>query len=1072
MNRFLLIAALLSGAWPGPARGAGPLNLIVNPSFERGARGWKGAWRETVPNVVTDESRARAGRRFLALTADGANAGVDGVPLRVGSDFDAARPHRVAACVANQGIAHGGFGLRFYCYDARGRILAMKSVGGLGPASSPSGWRTIEAAVGPQTDFPFPDDLDHVVVRVSFWAEDGNCRGTVLVDDVFFGPAEGEPAPRPRRFERCARGTVAVWSDAVPGAPGHGDPEWLASLLREAGFGAHLLTTDEFVDAGVLRTDCFDLVILPYGAFYPAEGADALRRFLRSGGALITLGGPCFRRPLYRTPDGWTDRVAQPSATKPPRPVVVLSAESAASLAKTIEGGPQPGEVSLVRDDEGRPALRVELPHLETYEYVRFPTESTAEYGVLRFRARGDEATRHLCIETNESDGSRWKAVVDLSTGWRTYEIAAPEFVAYATEHRGDRGDYFHPERVRRVAFGFPASLVGRGPRAFEISQIAWCPSSVTPEQFAAGSMRFSVSTDLVRAFGSELKNADRGGDVTAFFNAPAFRGPEGLRAAADQFVFPPDLETPDPVVGFAATLLEDNALLLYRRTPTAARPFLPTERLARAIPLLVTERAEPAGSLFVHTAGPYRDTVWACFGVTDRDLFARGDRGMGRAFVALVERMLGGASLATVEPRFDASDGHARMRVYVEVLHHGLDDVRLDLHCRLTSPHGGPATWERTSSVELGPGQSRETLVLEARADQFDWKRFRVECRLVDRGRVVDVIRTSVDVRSVLEALCDRFVRTQRERGDGKISGVGFVDNRGVRALLAAYDVFGKREYVETALRWGEATLAEQRDDGGYLMGYGNHPEGDECYVADGGEIACAIARLADRAPEADRERFADSLNAYMAYRDSFRCEGGGIGVGWSKSDYGVRPIRRLDKITKIFAPELNIYTIGCTLAAAAMHARRTGDPDDHAAAVRDAFWWMERCERTQGGAFVESAVWAHKLLEGDEIRRATEDFLCRKFIAHVVEPGSRWWAAGGGRTVQGIEGLAYYHEHIRPDPRALAALMRATYHVGSPESLAAIWRVLAKDDPNADEWRYLHFASISLARLVEAGP
>jgi len=447
------------------------------------------------------------------------------------------------------------------------------------------------------------------------------------------------------------------------------------------------------------------------------------------------------------------------------------------------------------------------------------------------------------------------------------------------------------------------------------------------------------------------LKDPARGGDVTAFFDAEPFADVAELRAAPGQTVFAEGFTVPGPISGTTATILEDNFYLLRRRGRGRRGPFLPTERLVRSIPLLTTPEGRPAASLFVHTGGPYAGGVWACFGVTGRDLFPHDDTQAGQAFVALAERMLAGASIQAVEPRFGVRDGQARMEVFVDVLHHGTTPRNLELRSRLVSvgsENGGSGEKlvnPASTPVQLCPGQSRRVLSLEADADRFDWKHYRVECELVADGRVVDRMETSVDVRSVLEGVCDRFVDEQRARGDGKFSGVGFVDNRGVRALLAAYDLFGKRAYLEAALRWGDATLAEQRDDGGYLMGYGYHPDGDECFVADGGEIACAVARLATYAPEPDRKRFVDSLQAYMGYRESFRCEGGGIGVGWCKRDYGQRPIVPLEKITRIYAPERNIYTIGCTLTAAVMHALLTENPADHEAAVRDAFWWMERC-------------------------------------------------------------------------------------------------------------------------------
>jgi hypothetical protein len=407
-------------------------------------------------------------------------------------------------------------------------------------------------------------------------------------------------------------------------------------------------------------------------------------------------------------------------------------------------------------------------------------------------------------------------------------------------------------------------------------------------------------------------------------------------------------------------------------------------------------------------------------------------------------------------------------MAVDVGVSNEAVETRSLRLDARLVPIGAAEPLVERTSAVHLGPGRSRRFTVLDVDTRTFDWKRFRVECDLISGGQAVDQIQTSVDVRGTFLKVCDRFVTTQKQRGDSKVSGIGFVDNRGVRGLLAAHDLTGNRAYLGAAIAWARAMMAEQRPDGGYLMGYGYHPDGNECFVADGGEIACGIARLIGHVPPEDKIRLIASLRAYMRFRDAFRCKGGGIGVGWCRTDYSVRPTKPLSKLTKILAPERNIYTIGCTLASATMYACLTGDPRDNAAAVRDAYWWMTRCKSASSGAFVESAVWANAFLTGEGIRQATEAFLRSKFIPHVLSPSRRWWTEGGGRMVQGIDGLAYFYDCIEQEPRVLAALMRTCYHVCSPEALSGIPRVLARDRLSANEWRYLHFASVSLPNLL----
>ena len=1067
-TRWIILAALLLGI--ATKANATPPNLIVNPGFERGHRGWKSSWEGDQIEIACNAALAHTGQSCALLGADDTNVGIDSVPLHVSSDIDVAVPYLLTAWTANQGIQRGQFGLRLYAYDSDGKMLAMNSFGSLGPGPAKSDWQQIRAEVGPGTTFPFPENLDHLIVRFSIWDTSGLSRGRVLIDDVAFTPLQTEAAGETKEFDRGENGTIAIWSDDISGIDAASDPNYLASRLRQAGYSVHLITTGELANRAVLSDAHFDLLVLPYPGAYPATGAETLRRFLRSGTHLITLGGPCFQKPLWPADGSWSTKLARPAASEPPRQIVEPSEELAAKLTAELSRTDQPANVSLSRDPDNNAALRVELDDLRFYVYLRFSTHSTARHNVLRFRAIGDADTKHLCIECNEADGSRWKAAVELSPEWQAYEVSTGDFVSYASETRGAKGDYLHAEKVRRVAFGFPRTMVGTGKHSFEISTVSWLASDVDPGQIDRSALLLCDSSALIRAFGQELKNADRGGDITAFLGSKPFQNVDGLSAAPGQTVFPPDFSLPGDFSGTTTTLPDTNAYEVPKKQKTSRGLFLPTKKMARSVPLLLTPDGQPAASLTHHMAGPYVGGSWACFGVTNRDLFPANDEASGEAFVSLVDRMLGTASILDLEPHFTVDENDARVQIIAKVANHGLNHQQFTLHTGLQSGDQNRSLPQQQTPMELCPGASKELVVLRVDADQFDWKNYSITCSLDADGRTIDTMETSVDVQATFIAICDRFLKQQEARGDGKIHGFGFVDNRGIRALLAAYELFDRQEYLAGAIRWGEATLAEQRDDGGYLMGYGYYPDGNECFVADGGEIACGIGRLIAYVPEKDRQRYIDSLNAYMAYRDSFRCEGGGIGVGWCKSDYGARPITRLDKITKIYAPEKNIYTIGCTLTAAVMHAHLTGEPEDNAAAVRDAFWWMDRCKSTTGGAFVESAAWAHAYLKGNEVHQATEQFLRDKFVPHVTKPTNRWWTSGAGRTVQGLDGLAYYYDRIEQDPQVLATLMRATYHVCSPQALSGIPRILAKAEPTRDAWLYLNFAAVSLPDLLES--
>ncbi|NLX95952.1 MAG: hypothetical protein GXY83_07235 [Rhodopirellula sp.] len=1032
-------------------------NLVPNPGFERGGWAWRSAFADGAVVTVRESGDAHSGRSAARLSAEGENIGIDSRPIESGLDFDPGRRHLVAATISNRGIARGTFGLRFYCYDDAGKYLGMKTAGNLNERSPQEGWQRVEAVVGPGTPFPFPDKTHHVVVRFSFWNETNDCRGTVLVDDVFFGPVEGRQSPT-RELARSEKGAIVVWKDeALTPASA---PEHLAAVLASAGYGVTLLDRREMADRRLLRADRCDLVVLPYGPHYPVGPHDALAAYLRDGGALLTLGGPCLRDPVYAGP-------RSSSAVPAPRPIAAISPELLAGLKPSTASGEVPAKLSLVDGPGNEAALEAALPDLKQYQYLWFAAQGSPSCDVLHFQARGDSETTHLCLEMIATDGSRWKAVADLSPQWRAYDVPTFSFVAYATDARGGPGDYLRPGEVRRVAVGFPASLVGKGPRRFAIAELQWRSTGMAGERPLHPPLLFNAHADLRRAFGSELRLPPPG-RVTLYHGAESFRS-QSVHAAPGQAIVPGEFALSGLISGSTPTVLEDD-LVLLRATESGRRAFLPSKRLVRTIPLLVTPDGEVAGALFLHVGGEYAGSRWASFGVTSPDLFPPQSPAAGAALAAIVDRVLHGPVLASLEPRFEVSGRKVRMVVDARVMNTYAAPQNVELRARLDTGGGSEPTTAGATTVKLAPGESRRIAVLEVDAEQLDSKEYRVACELAAADGRCDGLSTSVDVRGTLVAVCDRFVRTEAERADGKFSGVGFVDNRGARGLLAAYDITGDKRYLDAAIRWGEALIAEQRPDGGYLMGYGYHEDGNECFVADGGEIACGIARLASYAPESRRKQFLDSLQAYMGYRESFRCEGGGIGVGWCKTDYGKRPTVRLDQITKIFAPETNIYTIGCTLAAATMHAQLAGDAKDNDAAVRDARWLMARCDRTVTGAFVESFVWANKFLEGPGIKDETGQFLRKTFLPYVTPADSAWWRGGEGRHVQALDGLVYFYDCIEKDPEVLAALLRATWHVASPQSVCGLHGVLAQEKLNLSQWMYLNFAAVSLPDLVQS--
>jgi hypothetical protein len=118
------------------------------------------------------------------------------------------------------------------------------------------------------------------------------------------------PRTQGLKIERGERGSVGIL-DMGEGLPGDfktaHPPAELAKALREQGFGATLLQAGDLADAELLTPDSLDVVILPFGPFFPKDAKDSFLAYLRAGGSFLSTDGYAFDRLVTLTSEGWTD---------------------------------------------------------------------------------------------------------------------------------------------------------------------------------------------------------------------------------------------------------------------------------------------------------------------------------------------------------------------------------------------------------------------------------------------------------------------------------------------------------------------------------------------------------------------------------------------------------------------------------------------------------------------------------------------------------------------------------------------------------------------------------------------
>lgn len=1003
-------------------------NLLRNGDFEDGLAPWQPSFGATDCVQVVE----RDGTHCLQVSCREQTGGVDSPTLRLGQDLPRLGTYRLRAKLRNGGIANGDFGLRLYFYSAAGEYLAMHG-GMVVRGAEPGEWQEGEITFGRGTDKPIPPAAATLMVRFSLWAPPPGATGTAWLDDVVLEQLAGDPVVQ--------RPPLAwLWQeDGLPAIPTN-----LAEAVGAGGFTMVTKTAAELAAPGALRGESADLLVLPYGERYPVELARLVPPFCAAGGALLTYGGRPFRQPLYRTATGSHELAAGDEE------VAVLPPDSA--WTETLGGADDTVSVATIRD-----GWRLSFD-LHAYAYAGAAVTPLAVPDVvLELAARGDEGTPRVCLELHEQDGSRWKRMLPLTTDWTTHRFHLAEFAAYASEGRGGEGDYLHPERLARLMVGLTKAMAESGERRVELRGLRFLRAEV-PSATVAGTPRF-VAEELTatRWFGTGHTREPWVVAVPACV-ADGELTRSRLRRLSDQRVAKGDWR-----------VWQVDAWMPPVKSDGKRRPLervLADREATLRVPLLAAGNLlggeVPCAALILHRDGPFAGSRWGTFAM------ANGQRELPEPVVQTVtdaaQALASGAWILGPQPTFRVADGKVVMDVTMSAANPSPTAARLTVALRVGD---GPRMVRQISLPARQAAATAELLAEGLPAPNLEEDRLALTVEIVEStGPVFGPREFTLDLEEQLRAVCDFMVAQAAD--DGKLHGYSFVDNRGMRALLGGYEILGDRDYLRTALRWGELMVEEQREDGGYRMGYGITRKGEECYVADGGEIVVGILRLASYVTGRQRERFLASADRYMAYREEFRVPTGGIGVGWCLQDYGKRPIVPLDVPTRIYSPENNTYTIGCSLAGAYGYAALQGKPELERQAEADADWLMPRVTRLNG-AFIESYFFAHAFATTLERKQIYADYIQRAFTQPMVESTTDWWLGGGGRSALNLDGLAYCLHRLGAGPEVRAEMYRALCAMYSPQSPRSIPSVIGQGAFDHDRWIYINFGTLGLVDVLK---
>ncbi len=1047
----LLLWVLCGTSAPGVGAGA-PDGLLPNGDFEHGFDGWRVTGN---PVFAALDRPPGAHGPCLRLRPRGGLVGVElEHSLRDGIEVDLFDTWELRARVRTGRIDRGAFNALLYCYGPEGGYVAMQAFYTVRAPHAGADWQTVRLVFGPAGDWSPPAETAKIKVRFSFWSDDGKCDGVAWVDDIRL-IRRTEPE-RDRRSKSPSRrvDAVAIWADPAVCRPPVAGADVFAEFARKRGLAAVRLSTGELCDPRILTPTRFTLLVLPYGAAFPARGKTALLRYLRRGGDMLVVGGAAFETPLVEV-DGRWGTPADFLAPTPSFTVADFEHGLPATLlldhrAKDARGrvrGLEPGA------DGSRGALEYTTPDTATFEYAGLTvTAAPPPDAALAFDAGGMKDRPLLCVEAVEQDGSRWKAIVRLSTNtqWTHFVLHVSDFFAYAASPR-NRGSRFHPERTARLYFGLTRKMTGPGKHGFVLDNVRWVRCRLPADDLRRRSGLAPLGLLEALYFGGkQIEGVNAGGPWTLFDPSAPAREARSFEVA--------DVESPGTAP--TARRLEFREPQRFRVPGERPRadghrrkgPHVPVPGLVRRS--LLRGAGAEAGALFTWTRWPFRGSTCAFLGVESPELTQTVLRRLGPALFDIATR---GPFIVGIRPAFTVEGNRCVLAGRITVLNNAGRAASIRVRCEQRGPGEGtggtapltvPSEGVGRANVPLGPaGPPGVPYALDV---VVDGKNVREE----STGSDVDTGRTFRD-------LADWFIGRQRD--DGKFSGISFIDSRAARGLFAAFEIFRRDVYRRCALRWVDAMVEGQREDGGYRMGYADAQ--GVCYVADGGEIAMGVVRALRYADAARRRRYRQSLEAYMRFRESFRNKEGGIGVGWCLHDYiADKPFDRLTRETRG-----RPFTLGCTLGAAAAmsaldrrYARKTG---------ADARRFMAG-QRPLSGVFAEGLIWTHRFTDEPALRREIERRLRRSLLEFTQDDGRPWWIGSGGRHAVTLAALAYVRQTAeRDDPHLLAAVKRAEWALCAPDSPYALMRMTRRHRLEHDDWIYLCYSLVSLPELLRPG-
>jgi len=495
-----------------------------------------------------------------------------------------------------------------------------------------------------------------------------------------------EAAAQPREVaDEVVR--VAIYKDDIPACGAAASPDYLARLLTAPGFSTAFLNSEQLADARSLSRGQFDVLVLPYGASFPVKAADSFRKFLREGGKFFSTGGYAFDNLLERTAKGW----------QPPAPPPLPESEHV--------------------------AWHCEIPAAQLRGKGRLTFS-----GFLKAADVAGPGMAYFAMYQFAADGSivQW---IDFAkvTGTRDWEKFSHQFDISPNTARVD----FHAGlyRCSGSAWFDDAQLADQEGRPILADgfEEEFNPDARGTNHWWRSDARFCVVQSETRHSGQRALQARLNFrlPLTERLNTRHGQPADGLEVASTQLgVFDADYLLQRVASAHAAPhqgVIQRSLAIKNGPLEGWAAAGVTGYDTARWIPLMNAHdrygRLRGAVcAMLRHSVGTYAGSSWAFFGVTNRNLFAESEPGMGGAFVDIMRSLGKDTYLTSLVSDLGCYRQGESVKLLADVFNGGRRNrnVRLTVSIcegeppRLDAEPAGKPCAELTASVVVSAGKAQ----------------------------------------------------------------------------------------------------------------------------------------------------------------------------------------------------------------------------------------------------------------------------------------------------------------------------------------------------------------------------